>query len=116
VCYCNTVRRIASLDGLRAVSISMVVMAHLAGTGFVPSFLKLYAGVGVRVFFVISGYLITTILLTEREKTSSIDLRKFYVRRAYRIFPAALFYMLIIFALYWRTLRWPVLHCSLYLF
>lgn len=98
-------QRIPSLDGLRAISISMVVAGHLAAEGYAPEFLKTYASVGVRVFFVISGYLITAILLKEHDHTSTINLRQFYIRRAYRIFPAALFYMLIIFAVYWHTLR-----------
>jgi peptidoglycan/LPS O-acetylase OafA/YrhL len=100
------VKRIPSLDGLRAISISMVLAGHLAGEGYGPVFLKIYAGVGVKVFFVLSGYLITTILQRERERTSSIRLREFYIRRAYRILPAAFFYMLVIFAVYWRPLRW----------
>jgi len=83
-----------------------VIAAHLANEGFAPAVLKPYAGIGVRMFFVISGYLISNILLHEHVQTSAIDLRKFYLRRAYRIFPAALFYMCIIFAVYWRTLRW----------
>lgn len=102
----TAIRRIPSLDGLRAISISMVLAGHLAGEGFAPEFLKPYASVGVRVFFVISGYLITTILIKERERTSTINLKQFYIRRAYRIFPAAFFFMLIIFAVFWRTLRW----------
>jgi len=48
-----------------------------------------YAILGVRIFFVISGYLITTLLLQEQAKTGTISLRDFYVRRAYRILPAA---------------------------
>lgn len=83
----------------------MVVMGHL-GSGDVPRLLASYASVGVRMFFVISGYLITAILLTERDRTHAIDLRKFYLRRAFRIFPAALFFMLIVFVAYWRTLHW----------
>jgi peptidoglycan/LPS O-acetylase OafA/YrhL len=100
------VKRIPSLDGLRAISISLVIAAHLAYGGFTPLFLRPYGRVGVRVFFVISGYLITAILLRERDRTSTIGLGDFYLRRAYRIFPAALFFMLIIFAAYWRTLHW----------
>jgi peptidoglycan/LPS O-acetylase OafA/YrhL len=100
------VKRIPSLDGLRAISISMVIAGHFANEGYAPLFLRPYAALGVRVFFVISGYLITAILLKEHDRTSSISLRKFYLRRAFRIFPAALFFMLIIFAVYWRTLRW----------
>ena len=99
-------RRIPSLDGLRAISILLVLAAHFAREGFAPEFLGPYAGVGVRVFFVISGYLITALLLKEHDRTSSINLRRFYVRRAYRIFPAAIFFMGIIFAVFWRNLRW----------
>jgi peptidoglycan/LPS O-acetylase OafA/YrhL len=100
------VKRIPSLDGLRAISILLVITAHFANEGYAPAFIRLFANLGVRMFFVISGYLITTILLKEHDRTSAISLRKFYVRRAYRIFPAALFFMMIIFAVYWRTLRW----------
>jgi peptidoglycan/LPS O-acetylase OafA/YrhL len=81
--------RVASLDGLRAVSISLVIFGHLVGThGFpvVPqaaaSFL---ASLGVRVFFVISGFLITGLLLAERENKGYIRLSTFYFRRAFRI-------------------------------
>ena len=65
-----------------------------------------YAGTGVRIFFVISGYLITTILLNEHSQTSTIDLRQFYIRRAYRILPAAAVFMLYAFVMYWHDLRW----------
>jgi peptidoglycan/LPS O-acetylase OafA/YrhL len=107
-------RRIPSLDGLHAISISMVIAGHLAAEGYAPEFLKTYASIGVRVFFVISGYLITAILLKEHDRTGTISLREFYIRRAYRIFPAALFYMLIIFAVYWHTLRWYEMAASLF--
>ena len=99
-------KRIPSLDGLRAISILLVIVAHLADEGFAPQSLKPYAGIGVRMFFVISGYLISAILLREQDRTSTISLRRFYIRRAYRIFPAALCFMLIIFTVYWRSLRW----------
>jgi peptidoglycan/LPS O-acetylase OafA/YrhL len=84
----------------------MVILGHFANVGYAPALLIPYGPVGVRVFFVISGYLITTILEREHEQTSSISLRNFYIRRAYRIFPAAFFFMLIVFAVYWRSLRW----------
>ena len=57
-------------------------------------------------FFVISGYLITTILLNEHTRTCTINLREFYIRRAYRILPAAGVFMLFALALYWREFRW----------
>lgn len=74
----------SSLDGLRAISILSVVWYHTPGlmpiwrTGFL----------GVHLFFVISGFLITTILLREKEQFGRISLRNFYVRRTLRIFPA----------------------------
>ncbi len=57
-------------------------------------------------FFVISGYLITTILLKEHLRTSTINLREFYIRRAYRILPAAVVFMLFAMVMYWREFRW----------
>jgi peptidoglycan/LPS O-acetylase OafA/YrhL len=57
-------------------------------------------------FFVISGYLITTILLKEHSRTATINLRQFYIRRAYRILPAASVFMLFVLVMYWRQFRW----------
>jgi peptidoglycan/LPS O-acetylase OafA/YrhL len=95
-------RRIPSLDGLRAISISLVLIGHLSGTRYFPlpksagDFFSL-AEVGVIVFFVISGYLITTLLLQEVATTGRIHLLKFYFRRTLRIFPPyyALIFVLI---------------------
>ena len=100
-------KRIPSLDGLRAISILLVVLGHLAKSSHAPQiYWDYYATTGVRVFFVISGYLITTILLKEQNRTATISLQTFYIRRAYRIFPAALFFMLAMVVVYWRDLRW----------
>ncbi|MGD0824386.1 MAG: acyltransferase [Terriglobales bacterium] len=99
-------KRIPSLDGLRAISISLVCVGHLTHAGPVPKFLGPYSLTGVRVFFVISGYLITSILLHEHSETSTIDLRQFYIRRAYRILPAAAVFMLFALVVYWHELRW----------
>jgi peptidoglycan/LPS O-acetylase OafA/YrhL len=100
------VKRIPSLDGLRAISISLVCIGHLTHAAPMPSFLAPYAFTGVQVFFVISGYLITTLLLAEHAQTSTINLREFYIRRAYRILPAAAVFMLFAFVVYWHELRW----------
>lgn len=83
-------KRIPSLDGLRAISIVMVVLGHMTGTAGLPVRWLPFAwgGLGVTVFFVISGYLITSLLLKEQERTGSISLRMFYFRRTLRIFPA----------------------------
>jgi peptidoglycan/LPS O-acetylase OafA/YrhL len=102
----QTMKRIPSLDALRAISVSLVLIGHLARAGYTPDVLKVYAGSGVRMFFVISGYLITTILLNEHARTSSINLRQFYIRRAYRILPAAGVFMLFATVAYGHELRW----------
>lgn len=91
----DSIKRIPSLDGLRAVSVSLVVFSHLVGT--LPFHLENAIGnLGVRVFFVISGFLITSILIAEVEKTSTLNLPKFYFRRTLRIFPAYYFYLAVI--------------------
>ncbi|MEO8841862.1 MAG: acyltransferase [Kofleriaceae bacterium] len=101
----DTPGRIATLDGLRAISILIVFGAHLGGTrNAMHAAPQFFADLGVRTFFVISGFLITTLLLRERTKTGSISLRSFYVRRVFRIFPAFYFYlacMVILSALGW---------------
>ena len=84
--------RFPSLDGLRAISIVLVLLGHLSGTrGFVRVDLGIgdYAHLGVVVFFVISGFLITRLMLSERAKSGYVSLRLFYARRALRLFPAA---------------------------
>jgi peptidoglycan/LPS O-acetylase OafA/YrhL len=76
-------RRVASLDGLRALAVLPVLATH--------SFSALpIGGVGVSVFFVLSGYLITSLLLRERDDTGRIALGLFYLRRAARLYPALL--------------------------
>ena len=75
---------IPSLDGIRAVAALLVFFAHVGlrvGLNLAPG------GFGVTIFFFLSGYLITTLLRLERERTGAISLRHFYLRRAYRIFP-----------------------------
>lgn len=85
--------RIPSLDGLRCIAVSLVLVSHLMGTrGFFNpphgSFLYEFGSLGVKVFFVISGYLITNLLLQELNRSNKIHLAKFYFRRTFRIFPA----------------------------
>jgi peptidoglycan/LPS O-acetylase OafA/YrhL len=79
-----------ALDGLRAVSVIAVVLYH-AGFGW------MHGGfLGVEVFFVISGYLITTLLIEERRRTGGIALATFWVRRARRLLPALLTMLLVV--------------------
>jgi peptidoglycan/LPS O-acetylase OafA/YrhL len=86
----------------------LVLLGHLAGTRGFPTafgFFIHFADFGVRVFFVISGFLITTLLLKEQARTGSIKLRDFYLRRAYRILPAAYAYMGVVTVVYWSRLH-----------
>ncbi len=98
--------RIHSLQGVRAICISLVLLAHVAGTRHFPGsrILEAYGNPGVRIFLILSGYLITSQLIKEKEKTGSISLRRFYARRAYRIFPAAYAFMAITIATHWTEL------------
>jgi peptidoglycan/LPS O-acetylase OafA/YrhL len=70
-----------ALDGVRAVAILLVVTFHATAWPFGGPY-------GVDLFFVLSGFLITTLLLEERERDGSISLRAFYARRARRLLPA----------------------------
>ncbi|HEY0865555.1 MAG TPA: acyltransferase [Lacunisphaera sp.] len=73
-----------ALDGLRTIAVGIVLCAHGGVTWFRSG------GVGVDIFFVLSGFLITTILSTERQRTGAINFRNFYARRFLRLAPALL--------------------------
>jgi peptidoglycan/LPS O-acetylase OafA/YrhL len=96
--------RIPSLDGLRALSIFAVLLGHMAvTTGFAPWLRAIVynphfdiADLGVRVFFVISGFLITGLLIAEEHRTGAISLGHFYLRRVLRIFPAYFAFLAVI--------------------
>lgn len=86
-------RHFGSLDGLRFLAISAVIIHH---TIFEPIwFMPLRRGfLGVDLFFVLSGFLIVTLLLRERQRSGTISLKAFYMRRTLRIFP--IYYALLI--------------------
>ncbi len=93
--------RIPSLDGIRAISIAMVLLGHLQSTDGFPAltinrWLGDLAHLGVIVFFILSGFLITSLLMQERARTGSVSLKLFYVRRILRIFPAFYIYIFIV--------------------
>jgi peptidoglycan/LPS O-acetylase OafA/YrhL len=73
--------KIPSLDGVRALSFLIVFIAHAGLDYIVPG------RFGVNIFFLLSGYLITTLLIRERARTGGISLKLFYARRVLRIFP-----------------------------
>ena len=76
---------IPGLDGLRALSVLIVMVAHMGFENIVPG------GFGVTVFFFISGFLITRLLLAETAQKGAVNLPKFYLRRFVRLYPALLF-------------------------
>lgn len=83
------------------------MLGHLALWGHISlKVIGSYASMGVQVFFVLSGFLITTLLQQEHGRTGNVSLRNFYVRRAFRIFPAAFVFLGIVSVLYWRQIHW----------
>lgn len=94
-------RHLPALDGLRAVAVLTVMVYHF-GYETVPGDL------GVTLFFVLSGFLITWLLLGERDANGGISLRAFYTRRILRIFPAYYVFIAVSFAIgRWRGNSWP---------
>lgn len=98
-----------SLDGFRGISILLVIIGHLFVRRGYDAWQYIFNGnLGVYIFFVISGFLITTLLLKERLKTKTISLRKFYIRRFLRIFPVAYLYIIVLMILnYFLNLHVP---------
>jgi peptidoglycan/LPS O-acetylase OafA/YrhL len=99
-------KQLPSLNGLRAVSITIVILEHLLRLNLhfsnnILLFPLFNGGLGVNVFFVISGFLITSLLLEEEKITGRISIKNFYIRRIFRIFPAY-FFLLIVYA----NLQW----------
>jgi peptidoglycan/LPS O-acetylase OafA/YrhL len=100
-----------SLDGLRAISVLLIVLTHTD----IFNTQKL----GVEIFFVISGFIITTLLLKEKIHKKSISLRKFYIRRFFRIMPVSVLYIIVILLLnisgyITPTITWFYFFCSFF--
>ena len=94
--------RIAGLDGLRAIAVTLVVVYHFLPDALPAGFL------GVDLFFALSGYLITTLLLTEIAATGTLRLTAFYGRRVRRLAPSVIVLVLVAAvasALFWPDLR-----------
>lgn len=104
--------RIAGLDGWRGLAIALVLLSHgtfnetIADPVWTGFFNSLPRGEdGVRIFFCLSGFLITRLLLREEEQNGVISLRNFYIRRALRILPVYFAYVLAVAGLNW-WLHW----------
>jgi peptidoglycan/LPS O-acetylase OafA/YrhL len=101
------IKKYPSINGLRAISILLVILHHLAiNHGLFNNFpvsgpLRIIGNflqdgqMGVNVFFVISGFLITSLLMREEEAFGSISVKDFYIRRTLRVFPAFYFLLLV---------------------
>jgi peptidoglycan/LPS O-acetylase OafA/YrhL len=81
----HTIRHISAIDGLRAIAVIAVLLYHL-GFNWIPG-----GFLGVDLFFVISGYVITRLLLDSIQRSGGLDLRGFYLARIRRLLPALLF-------------------------
>jgi len=95
----RSIPHLPALDGLRGLAVLGVVLFH--ASGFLPG-----GYLGVDLFFVLSGYLITSILLSEHQARRSLDLARFWIRRARRLFPALLS-VLLAMGLYARFVAKP---------
>jgi len=104
--------RLPGLDGLRGLAAVSILLLHSTGLAGWPdwkpltAFIQACGHTAVPLFFVLSGFLITHLLLDEEERHGRISLKNFYARRALRILPASLFYLLAVAALT------PLLHLS----
>jgi peptidoglycan/LPS O-acetylase OafA/YrhL len=87
-----------SLDGWRAISVGLVLFAHSHPPQQLQDIAFFCGSIGVRFFFVISGFLITWLLLREGSTSKQIDLKAFYQRRVFRIFPV--YYVFLLFYAY----------------
>jgi peptidoglycan/LPS O-acetylase OafA/YrhL len=95
-------KNIQSLDGLRAIAITLVILWHITFGLNCPSFIYTMGkylelgNSGIQLFFVVSGFLITGLLLKEKAETGSIHLKRFYLKRLLKICPVYFAYILVI--------------------
>jgi peptidoglycan/LPS O-acetylase OafA/YrhL len=111
-------RHMPSLDGIRAISFLLVFFSHAGLGSLVPG------GIGVTIFFFLSGFLITTLMRIEFDKNGHVNLPHFWLRRIFRIFPP--FYLVLLCTalaslafdppgtLYWPAVRAQLLHFTNY--
>lgn len=84
---------LASIDSLRAIAVISVIIYHLSSSYLPGGFL------GVDLFFVLSGYLISSLIMQEYQETSKLDLKEFYIRRSRRLLPAV-YFMISVFVIF----------------
>ncbi|GAA1687066.1 hypothetical protein GCM10009808_00070 [Microbacterium sediminicola] len=108
----NSAGRFAHIDGMRAFAVMLVVVAHAGAGGIVPG------GSGVTIFFAISGFIITYLVLRERDRTDGFSVRGFYFRRAAKIVPPFIVAVLVpslIWAI-WNPIDWWALAAEVFFF
>ncbi len=109
-------KRIPSLDGIRALAILMVLTIHTSEVVSLPVW---WVPDGVSIFFVLSGFLITSLMLREVEKTGTVDLKAFYLRRSYRILPPLYAYLavsaLICYVAHYPIDKWAIFDSSVFI-
>ena len=93
----------AEIDGLRAIAVVSVILYHSQNIVFGRNWFE-GGFIGVDIFFVISGYLITRIILTELEQTNTFSFKNFYERRARRILPMLVLIIAVCIPLSWHKL------------
>lgn len=107
-----------NFNAFRAIAASLVVFAHIIQhkKDFLPSFNNLIpiGTISVTFFFVLSGFLITYLLLKEKEKTQSIDFKKFYYRRILRIWPLYFATLIVGFILFYNQIELKALILSVF--
>jgi peptidoglycan/LPS O-acetylase OafA/YrhL len=86
----SNIAYIPALDGMRGISIILVFIAHLGFDHIVPG------GLGVTLFFFISGYIITLVLINEYQKMGNVNLKQFYTGRILRLYPPLLFMLTLV--------------------
>ena len=97
---------IPSLDGIRAISVLIVVLGHSGLEALVPG------GLGVTIFFFLSGYLISTLMLAEHSRTGEINILNFYARRVFRLMPPLIVSLAIAYGLTYSGLLAGAITCK----
>jgi len=108
--------RIAGLDFLRALAVALVLLGHSAeSVASLADGLGVVSGLGVKVFFVLSGFLITRLLLDEIDAHGRINFRAFYRRRIARLMPAFYLYLVVVIGILWvrgKPIPWAAVTAS----
>src|SRR6185437_6322801 len=93
--------RISALDGVRAIAIALVLIGHsiLAADSSIHTYGQLISDLGVAIFYVLSGFLVTRVMLLDEARAGRLRLARFYRRRSLRIFPAFYTFLAVSFVL-----------------